>query len=389
MLLRIFRLITRELKLIIYDYKLLLILVLVPIVYTLLFAFTYSAERVTQIPTWIIDNDKSSLSRNIINAFDRHELIKITKIDGEIEDFHTESIKGNVYCCIIIPPDFEKNIKKNHRVKILTMIEASNMIIANTLSKAASEVTGTFSVGAEIKKLNMKGTPGSYTLSAATPIDSQIRLLNNPPLNYLDFLMPGLVAAVVQQVGLLGIALAFAREIEEDKIKEIHKITSSAFEVMMAKSIFYSITNFIMSLLCFYILFNGFHSKFTGSAGLFIILNAVFTAAITALGMILSLLCRNKLMATQILMLIAVPSFIISGYTWPVMSMPHGIQVISWLLPLTHFVRPIRDISMLNAPYEVVRSDLLWLWSLLAISYLFLYPLMKIELSKSKEGKKL
>lgn len=386
MIVRIWKLIIRECGLFMSNHIVVTIALLVPVLYTLMFSLTYLPDRVSHIPTQIIDYDNSAVSRELIQAFKRHDYVGLVKVGGTVEEFKRESILGNRYLCVVIPKDFELNLKKNRQVKLLGYIEASNMIIANTLVKAVSEVAATFSAGVEMKKLNMRGTPASYAMGSAMPIASQTRLLNNPALNYKNFLLPGLVATIVQQVTLLIVALGFSKELEEKRLKEVLELSAGPFELITAKTIFYSILSFTTCGFGFVILFNLFHVTFIGSSLLFSLLTLFFILSLVALGLMISMLVRTQMLSIEILMVIAVPSFIVSGYTWPKMSMIAPIAIINWLLPLTHYLEPVRQISAMNASFDLIRDNLIWLWGLVIVSYVVLYPLVAWELNKVKKS---
>ena len=331
--------------------------------YTVLFGYIYEAAKVSQIPARISDQDQSSLSQTIV-------------------DFKRESRKGNVFAYIVIPKDFEKNLKRSKPERILTFVEGSNLLITNTVAKAAAEVAGTYSAGAEIKRLNMGGVPLKAAMTAANPISSSLRILNNPTIDCKNFLIHGLIGAVIQQVTLLGVALAFSKEREEKSFKDVFKISSSPLEVLISKAFFYGAINFFMGGIALLVTFRVSHLKFIGAPWLLLLLLFVFIACLVALGIVVSVLCDTQLSATQALMVIAVPTFMISGYTWPQFSMNSFLQFLSNLMPLTHFVLPLRDIALMSAGYEAVRPHLIWMWSLFIVCCTVAYPLVSREMKK-------
>ena len=385
MLIRIRRLISREFHMLTSSLILMGIVFLTPLLYTVLLSSIYGSMKVTKIPAWISDQDQSSLSRALIDAYLRHELIDVVKTGGTLDDFKRASLKGEVYAYILIPKDFERNIKKNKPERILTFVEGSNLLITNTVSKAALEVAGTYSAGVELKRLNMRGAPPKHALTEAVPITSTVRILNNPTMNYKNFLVPGLIGAVIQQVTLLGVALAFSKEREEKTFKDVLGISSSPIEVLVSKTLFYGVINFFMGCIAMLITFRGFDIKFAGAPGLFILLLFVFITCLSALGVVVSILCKTQLKATQVLMLIAVPSFMISGYTWPQFAMNSFLRFLSNLMPLTHFVLPLKEVAMMSAGYETIRPHLIWMWSLVIIAYAVAYYLTAGEMKKAAE----
>ncbi len=382
-LVRFWRLCLREYKLFFTDKTLVAVVMLSPIAYTILFGFIYSAMRVTQIPTWIIDHDRSAISRNITEAYANHELLKITRTNGTLAEFKKESLNGKVFACIIIPKYFEKNLKKNKPARIMTYIEGSNLLITNSISKAAAEIAGTYAAAAEIKRFNVQGAPGKIAAIDANPIVSSVRILNNPTMNYKDFLVPGMIGAIIQQVTLLAVALAFSREREDNLLKDVHKISSSALELILAKASAYGFLNITMGGVALFITFKVFNIKFAGNPLLLLALLTAFVLCLVAMGIIVSVAVDDKLAATQALMVIAVPSFMISGYTWPQFAMNKYLIALSNFMPLTHFVIPLRDIALMSAGYESIRHHMVWMWILLIVFYAIAYPMVAFKLKKA------
>ena len=108
----------------------------------------------------------------------------------------------------------------------------------------------------------------------------------------------------------------------------------------------------------YYIALNILPIPMNGNIGVVISTLLIFTAAIVFLGMVFSLFCKNSIQGIQNAMIIAVPSFMLSGFTWPVMAMPEFVQKLSHMLPLTYFLNAIKMETIIGAKYEYVLSDI-------------------------------
>lgn len=375
-MIRLVKLCWRELCVLVGDPRLLVIILLTPVLYTVLFGYLYLPKRVSEIPLWVIDEDHSALSRAITVAAANSETFHLARIGGSVTSFQRATQQGVAFACLVIPEHFEREVKEGKSVRLLTLIDGSNMIIANSVLRGATELSATYSVGIQIKRLSLRGTPSMYAQSAAMPVESPSHVWYNPTFNYMDFLLPGLIGTIIQQVTLLGVALAFTREREQKLLGTALRISRSPLELLMAKGITYTLLNLAVAGLSYYLAIRFFGIHFSGSISAFIILLAVFIAALVAMGLVVSVLAKDQLFATQILMLIAVPSFLVSGFTWPQMSMIKGIYTISNLLPLTHFVLPLRTLCMQNGDLSLISVHLLWLWVFMILCYLLAYPMI-------------
>ena len=331
----------------------------------------------TQIPTWIIDQDHSTLSRSIRNAVDRHEYFHVVRDDGTLEEYRTATQRQEAFVCVIIPPHFEHDVKWGKPARLLTMINGDNMLIANSATRGAAEIGATYAVGVQMQRLSMRGTPSMYALQASQPVESATRTWYNPTYNYMDFLLPGVLGAVIQQIALLGIALAFCKERENSTFAQVLQISRSPLEVLTAKCLSYSLLNMTVGMAVYILLIHVFGLHVVGSVALLALLYALFIFVLVGMGVLTSIITRTQLFATQMLMLIAVPSFLISGFTWPQLAMTKPILLLSNSLPLTHFVLPLRQILMDGADFSVVRPHLLWLWCCAALCFGLAYIMLR------------
>ncbi len=382
---RILKLLGREFRVIWSDWKLAGAVFIMPIAYFALFGLLYVPRRATNVPIYIIDQDKSSLSRSIITAARHNELLEVRKIVDSEEEFRDGVLRRDTYALIWIPQNFQHDIKKGRPAKLLTVLDGTNIMNANYLVKAISTISGTYSVGVELKKLNMKGTPREHTLAQAAPIDNVTKVLYNPELSYNIFILVGIVGTIIQSITMLGIAIAYSREHQMGLFHTYYLITDSALEVVIAKGIFYTLANLTTSSLAFLIGLKYFGMQLNGSPLLCYSLLATFIFAIVALGLCVSAACNNETFAVQILMMISLPSFLLSGFTWPHFAMITPIRLLSYVFPLTHFVMPMRTIFMQDGGFEYIKHDMLWLWTLATCSYIGMYIAVYISMTKAKK----
>ena len=217
-------------------------------------------------------------------------------------------------------------------------------------------------------------------------MESATRTWYNPTYNYMDFLLPGVLAAVLQQVALLGIALAFSKERENGTFAQVLAISDSPLEVLFAKSLTYILINLVGGLLVYALVLGVFGMHCIGAPALLAGVYAVFIVGLVAMGLLISVMTKTQLFATQVLMLIAVPSFLLSGYTWPQIAMTPFILTVSNLLPLTHFVLPLRQVMMDGADATAVIPHLRWLWCFAAICYLAAYGCLWAVMARARRA---
>ncbi|KQX51487.1 multidrug ABC transporter permease [Paenibacillus sp. Root444D2] len=386
--LQIGKLITEEWKHILKDRRLFLILFFVPILYTVLFGSIYLHHKVTDMATVVIDEDQSPLSRQIIQAFEQSETFQIKKEYHSEEEVKQALSTGEAKVGLIIPSNFEAKLKHGETLPLLTLIDGSNMMISNSATKGANEVITTFSMGYSQKKLQLKqGLQNEEVMNTLSPIPFRYRIMYNSAFNYSDFMLYGLVGAILQQVLFLGIALTITREKDAGTWQRFEAWKRNPWRIAYAKTAPYFLINFFNTAVTFVIALYAFGAPMSGSllVGLAIIVS--FTFAVSGIGYLISLFSSNQLGATQTAMLIAVPSFMLSGFTWPFEAMPKVLQVLGHMLPLTYFLDGVRNVFVKGNDFSVIWHDCVSLILTGALTYFIAMLLTRFVIFSKKKSK--
>jgi ABC-2 type transport system permease protein len=173
-----------------------------------------------------------------------------------------------------------------------------------------------------------------------------------------------MLGTIMQQVFLLVLALSFAKEFEEKTFSHLLKYTKNTWFLVLVKSIPYWAIGLALWLPLIWGFFGLFHVEMVSSLGTFFLISFLFIMSLTFMGIATSILFRTQLKATEVLMIIAVPSFIISGQTWPLMSMPKVVQGLSNMLPLTHFLEAFRRLLLEKGTMADILPEFYWLLGL-------------------------
>lgn len=358
----------REIKYIIGNKRMMIVMCFIPLLYITIFGVMYSSHAVKNIKTVVLDYNKTASSRAITQGFKDSEKFQVV---GEVmNEAEMRAMMENreITAGIVIPEDLDAKVKTGEGSTVLVVVNGTNMLFSNAVLSAANEIVGTFSAGASIKSLESANNllPGKAA-AAAIPIRYALRVWYNPTFNYTNFLLLGLAGTVAQQIALLYVATALTREKELGTIKEL--ISYNALEVVLGKLMVHFFINMLSANLVYYLCINYFQVPFHGSILTFELLLASFLLTVMSLGVLLSIICKNELEATQIAMLIAVPSFLVSGFTWPLQAMPHSVQILSSVLPLTYFVSEVRDVALMGINLNQILPNL---YTLLTMSAIFL-----------------
>lgn len=333
-----FALIKREFGLFFADSTLRSVFLLAPIIYALLFGFVYQKGKVEHLPIIVVDLDNTPLSNQLIDMLGENEKLQVVRVKNT-NNGTTETMRQmKAVVTVVIPERFEALVLQKRYPEINTYINTTNLLTANMASQGVQTTLGTFSAGINMQGLKKKGMGAEQAATQYEPFKVNYIRLYNETGNYFTYMWPGVLAVVLQQVLLLGLAVSFAREYENKTLEnEFLGRAGNAFSAILIKVIpFWIMSVFILGI--YYIFHHIFRAPIPSPLMNYAVTTGLFIAATTFLGVFISALLPSALKATQVLMLLATPAFIIGGYSWPLEAMPIGVQWLSSILPLTPFL---------------------------------------------------
>ncbi|RXM41721.1 ABC transporter permease [Flavobacterium sp. YO64] len=358
-----FSLLKREFQLFWKNKVLRILFIGAPILYGVLLGYVYGKGKVTDLPIIVVDQDRSELSSKAIQMFEDNEVLSIASILYDQNNLSKIAIQKEATCVVIIPKDFEKMTLTKKYPEITTIVNTSNVLTANYASTAIQICLGTLKAGVQIETLRKQGVPENLLMSQYEPFKTTFIKKYNRSTNYMYFLWPGVLATVLQQVLLLGLALSFASEFENGTFKDLVKRCPSIFKMLAVKIIPYLIMSFGVRLI--YWLFTlWFRLPFYENLLPLTFIAGIFVLSVSFIGILVSVVVPNQLKATEILMVIATPSFILSGFTWPLSQMPQAVQAIANVIPLTHFLKAFRILIIEDGAFSQTTKPM---WNMIII----------------------
>jgi ABC-2 type transport system permease protein len=333
-----FALIKREFGLFFADSTLRSVFLLAPIIYALLFGFVYQKGKVEHLPILVVDLDNTPLSNQLIDMLGENEKLQVVSVRKENVGTSKAMRQLDAVVAVVIPERFEASVLQKRYPELNTYINTTNLLTANMASQGVQTTLGTFSAGINMQGLKKKGMSSEQAAMQYEPFKVNYIRLYNETGNYFTYMWPGVLAVVLQQVLLLGLAVSFAREYENKTLEtEFLGRSGSAFSAILIKVLpFWILSVFILAI--YYAFHHIFRAPIPSPLLNYAVTTGLFIMATSFLGVFISALLPSALKATQVLMLLATPAFIIGGYSWPLEAMPIGVQWLSSILPLTPFL---------------------------------------------------
>lgn len=341
-----------------------------PLLYGVMFANVYKKGKLTGMPVVVIDEDNTPLSAKIIDALNDNEHLEVVEVRYSAGTIAAEMPSKEYVSVVTIPEGFEGALYQKRYPELQVDVNLANLVPANFATRAIQTTLGTLSAGMEIEALKKAGADATTAAQRFEPFKVSYNRLYNPASNYMDLMMPGILGTVMQQVLFLGLALVFARDFEDGYFGKLVRASRSSLYHIALKALPFLLLSAIVwgVVLSFYPFFEINMPVFTAPMMLLV---TVFTIACMFLGMLFSLAIPSQLKSTELLMVVATPSFLLSGYTWPLEAMPRAIQALANMLPLTHFLKAFRRLAIYRGSVHDIAPQL-WALAMTALICLVL-----------------
>jgi ABC-2 type transport system permease protein len=325
-----------------------------PLFFGILIGMVYDHAKPVDLPIIVVDKDGTPMSGDIIDALNDNQYIKVWKVTGSEFDareyLKTQQVEG----IVTIPANFESDINQKRCPEIQVDLNTVNILTSNYINTGILKTLGTINAGIEINTMEKTGMPSEIAEKQFQSFSINTDRFYNPESNYLRFLWPGITGGILQQIFLLVIAIIFSKEFEKKIFGQLLTYSKSTNVILLGKTLPYIFVMMAIWLGMLYIMYPCFKLEITGEFGPMFLFSFIFIICLLSMGIMVSLIFPTMLLSTEILMIVATPSFIVSGYTWPISQMPAVIQGFANLLPLTHFLSGFRKIAFMgNSLHDV------------------------------------
>jgi ABC-2 type transport system permease protein len=353
-----------------------LMVFLVPLGYAALFGAAYVTAVLNNVPIAIVDLDDSKLSREIAAAFANSPHFKVVDDIKTYPELQEGMKNGRVRAGVVIPEHFEQDISRHTLTRVLAIYDGSNLIWGYNTRKYIREVFNEFSASSTASYLAGMGYTKNEIRAIMDTVSLNTEVWYNPTFSYTNFLYMGLIMIILHQIGLLSVSLTVTREKERRTWLQYLSTPVPAWKIFAGKALPYFVAGFFNYALLLWFASRFVHVKIGGSPTLLILLGLLYDLIITAAGFFISTRAPNSLQVTRYVMLLSVPFFMISGFTWPWTHIPAFINYLARLLPSTWMMLGFRQVALkeLDISYVLPHIRALGLMALLAVLAAVTFP---------------
>ena len=347
---RLLTIIRKEFIHIVRDRRTLIMITFMPGFLLLLLGYAVSNE-VDHMPLAIADFSNTDASREFINKFTTSTYFNATHYVTSEKALINLMDQNLVFAGLYIPEDFGRQLTTGGSGQVMFYINGADLMVAQSAQLAAETISQNAAQQIFFKRINSSGISASSQL----PISTHFKYLYNPDMRRLNYMIPGLVAMILQQQALLLTALSIVREREQGTIEQLIVTPVKAWELMLGKILPYVLIALGNVLLTLTLGVFWFKVPIAGSIGLLMLLSLIFIIGSLGLGILISNIAKTQMQAMYISSFgIQIPSMILSGFIFPRINMSPVVYWAGNFLPITYFLEIVRGIVLKGVEISVL-----------------------------------
>jgi len=294
------------------------------------------------------DANNTVESRELIDSFRQTDFFSVNYYATDYNDIAKRIESGDAKTALVIPPEFSRHLHRGETAQVQLFADGSDPSTGIQALANASLI-----VQAKGAELMSKGQLSEISL----PISLQPRIWYNPAMQSSIFYLPGLVGVILQNLTILLTAFAIVRERELGTIEQLNVTPLRRGELIVAKLIPYILIAYVQIIMILVPAILIFDMPIRGNLLLLIALTSLFLMFSLAIGLLISTVSRNQFQAMQAAFLMLIPSVMLSGFLWPLETMPKLAQWISTVIPLTYYLRILRGIVVKGVGIEHIWQE--------------------------------
>jgi len=340
---RVFSLIVKETLHILRDPRSLYLALGLPIVLLILFGYAITFD-VQKIPLAVVDEDSTQLSRDLIARIEASQYFDIKFVMNTYSNSEKFLDHGKVKIILGIPSGFSRNLSLGKNTFVQLLIDGSDNNTAQIALSYASGAIQMFSTNIIREKLH-RVSP--IPVESIPPVNLEPRIWYNPELRSTNFIVPGLIATVMMILAAMMTSLTIAREWEVGTMEQLIATPARSYEIIIGKLTPYF---FLGILQLFLVSATGillFKVPLKGNIFFLFCVSSIFLICGLGMGLYVSTVTRSQQLAFMMSVILTfLPSIFLSGFIFPVSSMPWIIQFFSYFVPAKYFLIILRGIFL-------------------------------------------
>ena len=343
----------KELHHITRDARSLAMALAMPVMMLLLYGYALSLD-VDRVPTLIYDQDQTPASRDLIRQFQGSRFFEVRGFAAGYPAIQRAIDRNDILMGVVIPRDYSEQLRSGHEAQVQLLLDGSDSNTASIVLGYAENVVRGYSGQIRAQAMNRRG--GEHM---TPPIDARLRVWYNSSLESKNYVVPGLIAVILQIIAALLTSLTIAREWEMGTMEQLLSTPLRPVEIVLGKMMAYFVVGVVDATVALLVGLFVFGVPLRGSILVLAVSTCAFLFGALFWGIFVSAVAKTQVQAYQMGILSSfLPAFLLSGFVYAVETMPPVIQVIMHIIPARYVVTIMKGVFLKGVGLEVLWPEL-------------------------------
>ncbi len=352
-------LISHELRLVVSDHSILLTVIIAPLLYAFFLGSIYLNKDIDQIEFAVVDYDNTPTSRKLTRLMSASQKIDmigyLENYDDGVEKLMNLEIQG----FLVFTDGFEKELMRLEGTTLNLYLNTTQFLPSNDLNMAVNEVMLTVGSGIRLEYYEIQGIESHKAMQLINPVIAEVKPIYNVTNSYGGFLLPGLFFLILQQTLLIGLGESVGRDNEKGILKRsLQSSNHGILNYIVGKTSYYAFLYLAYLLIFIAVVFPFFNLPIEGSITSILVVSMVFLVTIMLLTMIVGTFIVSQIRVMEILAFTSYPFFLLSGYSWPISSMPEPLQWLAALIPTTPIMEAMTRLFVMGGGWHDINHQI-------------------------------
>jgi len=350
---RIRPVVKKEFRQIARDKRSLMLLLVLPAFLLIMYGYALNFD-VKHLALAVLDQEKSQRSRDFLDRFLNTEYFDLRFNLDNMRQIDELMGKGKIQLALVIPRDFSRTLLAGEESPVQVIIDGGDTGIAGTAIGYVSAIAQSYSNRLVIDTMKKAGRR-----DLVLPVDYHPRVWFNPELRSALFLIPGLMAFVLMITVVISTSFSVVREIERGSIEQLIVSPLKPAELISGKTIPYALISFLSAHSVLLFAFLLFDVSIKGSYAWLLLGILLFLLCGLGLGLLISTIASTQQMAFMLAIISTMlPTFILSGFVFPIRNMPTIVQTITYIIPARYFLVILRGVMLKGVGFSAFGREL-------------------------------
>lgn len=345
------------------DEGALLFVILLPLAYPLLYSWIYNNEVVREVPVAVVDNSHSQTSREFVRHVDASPDVRVAAWSNNLEEASRLVARQEVYGIILLPEDFDRQLGRMQQAHVSVYCNMGLMLTYKAIFQTCSAVAADMNSHIQI---SLSGNPTTREDQLTThPMQvSDVPIFNNTG-GYGNFILPGVLVLIIQQVMLLGIGIAYGTSYEKRRFSRLTPMYERRFglaRIMIGRTMGFFVLFLLIAAWVLLAVPRMFHFVQMLHFSDFLLFVVPYLLACVFFATTFSFFIRQRENVMLLVVFTSVPFLFMSGVSWPKSNIPEVWQWVSWLFPSTFGIQGFIKMNTMGGVFGDIIPEIKGLW---------------------------